>query len=73
MDSVESDAGQQMLYQIEGFKTIILFRMIFKPAEYCKRKKTTPSPTQDKTVVDIIQEQDDMKAHVYRFTLWPRV
>jgi len=24
------------------------------------------------TVVDIIQEQDAMKAHVHRFTLWPR-
>jgi hypothetical protein len=44
MDSVESDAGQQMLYQIGGFKTIILFRMILKPAECCKTHKNNPVP-----------------------------
>jgi hypothetical protein len=30
MESVERNAGQQILYQIAGFRTIILFEMVLK-------------------------------------------
>ena len=49
-DSVEKDAGLKKLYQIGGFRTIILFEPVLedlrngsKLTDFKKRKKTTPS------------------------------